>query len=97
MDWLKKHRDTDHDGTYEWGPYGIIENVRDWYNAVFQVSAERYLDVDKEDISDELECLDLSLMVVKEMRSLSEMAEELGKTERGKNGEDNPRNFQAGQ
>ncbi len=77
-DWLLRNRDQDKDGTLEWGPYGIIENVRDWYNAVFQVSAERYLDVDKEDISDELECLDLSLMVVKEMRSLSEMASTLG-------------------
>jgi hypothetical protein len=77
--WLINNRDVDHDGTFEWGPYGIIENVRDWYNAVFQVSAERYLDVDKEDISDELECLDLSLMVAKEMRSLAAMAQELGK------------------
>jgi len=84
-EWLQKNRDTDKDGTFEWGPYGIIENVRDWYNAVFQVSAERYLDVDKEDISDELECLDLSLMMVKEMRCLSEMASELDmKTESGK-------------
>lgn len=79
VEWLNRNRDTDKDGTYEWGPYGIIENVRDWYNAVFQVSAERYLDVDKEDISDELECLDLSLMMVKEMRCLSEMASELNK------------------
>ena len=79
VDWLYENRDTDQDGTFEWGPYGIIENVRDWYNAVFQVSTERYLDVDKEDISDELECLDLSLMVVKELRSLSEMALALGK------------------
>jgi hypothetical protein len=79
VDWLYKNRDTDHDSTFEWGPYGIIENVRDWYNAVFQVSAERYLDVDKEDISDELECLDLTLMVVKEERSLQRMAETLGK------------------
>jgi hypothetical protein len=77
VNWLINNRDIDLDGTYEWGPYGIIENVRDWYNAVFQVSAERYLDVDKEDISDELECLDLSLMMVKEMRCLSEMAHEL--------------------
>ena len=84
-EWLIKNRDTDKDGTFEWGPYGIIENVRDWYNAVFQVSAERYLDVDKEDISDELECLDLSLMMVKEMRCLSEMASELDmKMESGK-------------
>lgn len=79
--WLIENRDLDKDGMFEWGPYGIIENVRDWYNAVFQVSAERYLDVDKEDISDELECLDLTLMVIKEMRSLSKMAGELGKTD----------------
>lgn len=77
MNWLMEHRDKDKDGMFEWGPYGIIENVRDWYNAVFQVSAERYLDVDKEDISDELECLDLTTMIIKEMRSLSCMAEEL--------------------
>jgi hypothetical protein len=79
VNWLIRNRDTDQDGTFEWGPYGIIENVRDWYNAVFQVSAERYLDVDKEDISDELECLDLTLMVIKEERSLAKMAAALGK------------------
>ncbi|HTX89554.1 MAG TPA: trehalase family glycosidase, partial [Bacteroidales bacterium] len=79
VQWLIRNRDQDHDGTFEWGPYGIIENVRDWYNAVFQVSAERYLDVDKEDISDELECLDLTCMVIKEERSLANMAGELGK------------------
>ncbi len=76
--WLEENRDTDHDGLLEWGPYGIIENVRDWYNVVFQVSKERHLDVDKEDISDELEDLDLSLMVVKEMKSLAKMADALG-------------------
>lgn len=79
MSWLIKERDLDQDGTFEWGPYGIIENVRDWYNAVFQVSPDRFLDIDKEDISDELECLDLTVMVIKELRSLSEMATELGK------------------
>lgn len=78
MHWLLKKRDADGDGLLEWGPYGIIENVRDWYNAVFQVSAERYLDVDKEDISDELECLDLSLMAINEMNYLVLMAKELG-------------------
>ena len=77
VNWLEVNRDTDKDGTFEWGPYGLIENVRDWYNVIFQVSKERYLDIDKEDISDELECLDLSLMVIKEMRSLSSMAKEL--------------------
>ena len=80
MAWLEKHRDKDHDGLYEWGPYGLIENVRDWYNVIFQVSEERHLDIDKEDISDELECLDLSVMVVNEQRSLEEMARILGRT-----------------
>ena len=84
MNWLIKNRDTDRDGTFEWGPYGIIENVRDWYNVVFQVSKERFLDIDKEDISDELECLDLSLMVVKEMRCLSQMAVELSRKKESK-------------
>jgi len=78
IEWLLANRDADEDGLLEWGPYGIIENVRDWYNAVFQVSAERYLDVDKEDISDELECLDLSLMAVNEMNCLGKMAKEIG-------------------
>ena len=80
LEWLIRNRDADRDGTFEWGPYGIIENVRDWYNAVFQVSKERFLDVDKEDISDELECLDLTLMMIKEARCLSFMAAELGLT-----------------
>jgi hypothetical protein len=78
-EWLFRNRDTDQDSLFEWGPYGIIENVRDWYNVIFQVSEERYLDIDKEDISDELECLDLSLMVINEMRCLGKMALELGK------------------
>ncbi|MBA4407461.1 hypothetical protein C0389_09315 [bacterium] len=77
INWLMKNRDLDKDGLYEWGPYGIIENVRDWYNAVFQVSVERYLNVDKEDISDELECADLTFMMIKETRSLAKMAKEL--------------------
>lgn len=84
INWLIANRDTDRDGTFEWGPYGIIENVRDWYNAVFQVSAERYLDVDKEDISDELECLDLTLMVIKEERCLARMASVLGRQDDAK-------------
>jgi len=79
--WLIKNRDLDNDGMFEWGPYGLIENVRDWNNAVFQVSADRYLSVDKEDISDDLECLDLTLMMIKEMRSLAWMARQLGKTD----------------
>jgi len=81
VEWLLKNRDSNHDSLLEWGPYGIIENVRDWYNAVFQVSADRYLDVDKEDISDELDCLDLNLMVINEMHYLSKMAAALDRTQ----------------
>ncbi|MCX6266480.1 MAG: trehalase family glycosidase, partial [Bacteroidetes bacterium] len=80
MDWLLKNRDTDHDGTFEWGPNSYDENVRFPDNIVFQVSAENYLEVDKVDISDELECLDLTLMAIKEERSLAKMADLLGKT-----------------
>jgi hypothetical protein len=82
--WLLQNRDNDKDDLFEWGPYGLIENVRDWYNVIFQVSKERHLDIDKEDISDELEDLDLSLMVVSEMKSLSKMAAELGEKEESK-------------
>ncbi|MGC9342449.1 MAG: amylo-alpha-1,6-glucosidase [Bacteroidales bacterium] len=79
MNWLLKNRDTDQDGLFEWGPYGLIENVRDWYNVIFQVSEERHLDIDKEDISDELECLDLTLMISNELKYLAKMAGLLGK------------------
>ena len=84
LNWLLKNRDKDKDGLFEWGPYGLIENVRDWYNVIFQVSEERHLDIDKEDISDDLECLDLTLMMINEMRYLSKMANELGKTDESK-------------
>ena len=43
----------------------------DWYSIIFQVSAERYLDVDKEDISDELECIDLNQMAINKINYLS--------------------------
>ncbi|MCF8302579.1 MAG: hypothetical protein K9I94_04815 [Bacteroidales bacterium] len=85
VNWLYENRDDDKDGTFEWGPYGLIENVRDWYNVIFQVSEERHLDIDKEDISNELECLDLSLMVVNELHHLAYMADELGKDKEKQN------------
>jgi glycogen debranching enzyme len=86
--WLIRNRDSNHDGTFEWGPNGRTENIRSRGNAVFQVSADQYLDVNKDDISDELECLDLTLMVIKEERSLSQMASELGKADDAKEWKD---------
>lgn len=77
--YLEKERDKDQDGLYEWGPYGIIENVRDGWNAVFQLFSEG--EDEGRDISDELEALDLSCQVANEMYYLRLMAQELGDTE----------------
>ena len=37
---METARDRDGDGMYEWGPYGIIENVRDGWNVVFQLFSD---------------------------------------------------------
>ena len=74
--YLERERDVDRDGLYEWGPYGIIENVRDGWNAVFQLFSEG--EDEGRDISDELDALDLSCQVANEMYYLKLMAKELG-------------------
>ena len=51
-------RDADRDGMFEWGPYGIIENVRDGWNVVFQLFSEGT--DEGRDISHELDVLDLT-------------------------------------
>jgi len=76
IEYLKRERDKDHDGMYEWGPYGIIENVRDGWNAVFQLFSHG--EDEGRDISDELDALDLTTQVANEMWYLWKMAEELG-------------------
>ncbi len=74
--YMEKERDKDQDGMFEWGPYGIIENVRDGWNVVFQLFSEG--EDEGRDISDELEALDLTLQIANEMRYLQLMAKELG-------------------
>ncbi|MCG2716083.1 MAG: hypothetical protein L6422_07340 [Candidatus Marinimicrobia bacterium] len=74
--YLERERDVDGDGLFEWGPYGIIENVRDGWNAVFQLFSEG--EDEGRDISDELDALDLSCQVANEMYYLNLMAKELG-------------------
>ncbi len=74
--YLDRERDKDHDGMYEWGPYGIIENVRDGWNVVFQLFSEG--EDEGRDISDELDALDLTCQVANEVYYLQKMAEELG-------------------
>jgi hypothetical protein len=76
IEYLEKERDKDKDGMYEWGPYGIIENVRDGWNAVFQLFSEG--EDEGRDISDELDALDLTCQVANEIYYLRLMAEELG-------------------
>ena len=73
--YLEKERDQDQDGMYEWGPYGIIENVRDGWNVVFQLFSEG--EDEGRDISHELDVLDLTAEVANEMYALRLMAKEL--------------------
>ncbi len=76
--YLEKERDQDQDGMFEWGPYGIIENVRDGWNVVFQLFSEG--EDEGRDISHELDVLDLTAEVANEMHYLKLAAKELGDT-----------------
>ncbi len=76
IQYLEKERDQNHDGMFEWGPYGIIENVRDGWNVVFQLFSEG--EDEGRDISHELDDLDLTTQVANEMYYLHRMAKELG-------------------
>ncbi len=71
--YLLRTRDKNHNGLLEWGGHTLLECVRDYLNAVFDMLGK------KPDTLNQLEALDLSSMVVKEMKSLSEMAKILGK------------------
>lgn len=73
--YMEKERDRDQDGMYEWGPYGIIENVRDGWNVVFQLFSEG--EDEGRDISGDLDALDLTLQMANEMYYLKTMAREL--------------------
>ncbi|MBD3225178.1 MAG: hypothetical protein GF313_10645 [Caldithrix sp.] len=73
--YLQQERDEDGDGMFEWGPYGIIENVRDGWNVVFQLFSEGA--DEGRDISGELDALDLTTQVANEMYYLKKMAAEL--------------------
>lgn len=76
IEYLYRMRDKDKDGMFEWGPYGIIENVRDGWNVVFQLFSEG--EDEGRDISDELDALDLTCQVANEVYHLYLMAKELG-------------------
>lgn len=74
--YMENERDKDRDGMFEWGPYGIIENVRDGWNVVFQLFSGGK--DEGRDISHELDALDLTAQMANEMYHLKLMAAELG-------------------
>lgn len=72
VDYLWRTRDKNGNGLLEWGGHTLLECVRDYLNAVFDLLGKA------PETLNQLEALDLSSMVVKEMRSLQEMARLLG-------------------
>ena len=68
VNYLFETRDKNKNGLLEWGGHTLLECVRDYLNAVFDLLGE------KPETLNQLEALDLSCMVVKEMASLKEMA-----------------------
>lgn len=68
VNYLFETRDKNKNGLLEWGGHTLLECVRDYLNAVFDLLGK------KPETLNQLEALDLSCMVVKEMTSLKEMA-----------------------
>jgi hypothetical protein len=73
--WME-HRDADHDGLFEWGGNAVLESVRD-----SQVPIWDLLGKDDPTAPSLVEGVDLNSMMVREMRALGDMAQELGETE----------------
>ncbi|HEX6879655.1 MAG TPA: trehalase family glycosidase, partial [Terriglobales bacterium] len=76
--YVLRTRDKDHDGFLVWGGNSMLENVRDELDVIWQLFG------DKTDSPSRVKALDLMCMMVKEERSLSAMARELGKFEEAK-------------
>jgi hypothetical protein len=74
VEFLIANRDRDRDGLLEWGGHAVLESVRDSQVPIWDLLGEN--DPKAPSL---VEALDLSVMVVQEMRSLSEMAVELGR------------------
>lgn len=78
--WMQRNRDRDGDGLFSWGEDPAAENLRHTGNPVFEVSATHYLSSNRTDISGQLECADLTFMMIHEARCLARMALVLGLT-----------------
>jgi len=77
-EFLIANRDRDRDGLLEWGGHAVLESVRDSQVPIWDLLGEN--DPKAPSL---VEALDLSVMVVQEMRALSEMACELGRKDEG--------------
>ena len=75
MRFWSDHRDTDHDGLFDWGGNAVLESVRD-----SQVPTWDLLGKDDPTAPSLVEAVDLNSMLVREMRALGDMAQELGES-----------------
>jgi glycogen debranching enzyme len=74
VEFLVSKRDRDGDGLLEWGGHAVLESVRDSLVPIWDLLGEN-----DPRAPSRVEALDLSVMVVKELRALAEMARELGR------------------
>jgi hypothetical protein len=72
-EYMLRTRDKDGDGLLVWGGHAVLECVRDGFGVIWQLFGHTPESPKK------VKSLDLSTMMVSEMRSLSRMAEALGK------------------
>lgn len=76
--YMLRTRDKDGDGFMVWGGHAVLECVRDEFGVIWQLFGHTPESPKK------VKSLDLSTMMVMEMRSLGKMAEALGKSDEGR-------------
>lgn len=74
-DYMLRTREKDHDGFLVWGGHAVLECVRDEFGVIWQLFGHTPESPKK------VKSLDLSAMMVMEMRSLAQMARALGKAD----------------
>ena len=75
MRFWSDHRDSDHDGLFEWGGNAVLESVRD-----SQVPIWDLLGKDDPTAPSLVDAVDLNSMLVREMQALGDIAQELGES-----------------
>jgi hypothetical protein len=74
-EYMLRTRDKDHDGFLIWGGHAVLECVRDEFGVIWQLFGHT------PESPKQVKSLDLSTMMVMEMRSLAKMAGALGKSD----------------